>query len=73
MEEFDNYLDDGSSLEKLDNAIDVVEDIASICGKCSLQLTAQDIHKPLQLAVLRLQQVYKELKAENKGLQEGNQ
>ena len=72
MEDFDNYLDDGSSLEKLEYAIDVVDDIAAICCKGTQELTASDLHKPLQLAVLRLQQVHKELKA-LAGNKEGNQ
>ena len=64
MENFDNYFDEGSSLNKLATAIDTIDDLSSICSESNCNLTANTIARPLQLAVLRLQQIYKELEAE---------
>lgn len=64
MENFDNYFDEGTALEKLTYAIDTIDSISSICAKSGGDLDATEIGRPLQLAVLRLQQLHKELEAE---------
>ena len=71
MENFDNYFDEGTSLEKMAYAIDVVDDLSSICSESNSGLSANAIARPLQLAVLRLQQLHKELEAELKVKKEG--
>ena len=62
METFHNYLDDGSPLEKLALAIDVLNDLAFVCkASHDDEMQAEQIGSMISLVQLRLQQVYKEL------------
>ena len=65
MENFDSYLDEGSSLEKLANLIVITKDLALICDESTDQVKADQVGGLVSLVALRLLQIHKELEKES--------
>lgn len=61
MENFNNYLDDGTTEEKLVSVIEIAKDLALICAESNDTIRGRHVGGLLSLVVLRLQQVSKEL------------
>ena len=73
MEHFDSYLDEGSSLEKLDNTIAIAKELALICDESTDHVRANQIGGLVSLIALRLLQIHKEMDAQANAVEGGKQ
>lgn len=64
---FHNWLEDGKPVEKLEKAIEVLEDLAINSSLIKDDVPANRLSSQLHLMLLRFQQVLEELKAEDRG------
>ena len=73
MDNYDSYLDEGTSRDKLINTIAIAKDLALICDEATDHVRANQIGGMVSLIALRLLQIHKDMEAQANADEEGNQ